>query len=142
MNIKFITKVLVLVVMLSSQSYGFWGSSNIDTVKNGTLNYNPNITVGEAFKKYKNFTSVTWDEVDGTNGAKLVVAKGKVTDKIVKELQTYGDLYMQYYFLVDGDNFELIQVAANNNGRLTPTATRGYPQTIEDTLRGLYENID
>ncbi len=142
MNIKFITKILIFVVMLSSQSYAFWGSSNIDTVKNGTLNFNPNITVEEAFKNYKNFTSVTWDDEDGTNGAKLVVVKGKLSDKIVKELRAYGDIIMQYYFLVDGDNFELIQVAANNNGRLTPTATRGYPQTIEDALRGLYENRD
>jgi len=140
MNIRFITKVLVLVAILSSQSYGFWGNSSIDKVKNGAFNINPNITVEKAFDRCSNFTSVSWTDEDGRNGEDLVVVKAKLTNKIVRELRASGTIIMQYYFLVDGDNFELIQVVANNNGRLTPTATRNYPETIEKALQDVYAN--
>ncbi|MEA3352300.1 MAG: hypothetical protein U9Q33_00590 [Campylobacterota bacterium] len=133
-------KIILIFALLVSQSFGFWGSSSIDKVKNGAFNFNPNITVEKAFNKCSNFTSVSWSEEDGRNGENLVVAKAKLTNKIVRELRASGSIYMQYYFLVDGDNFELIQVAANNNGRLTPTATRNYPETIEKALQDIYNN--
>jgi hypothetical protein len=132
--------IYLMMIFLSSQAFGFWGSSSIDKVKNGVFNINPNITVEQAFNKRSNFTSISWSEEDGRNGENLVVVKAKLTNKVVQELRASGTIYMQYYFLVDGDSFELIQVAANHNGRLTPTATRNYPETIEKALQDIYNN--
>lgn len=132
--------IFITMIVFSSHVYGFWGSDSIDKVKNGAFNINPNITVEQAFNKCSNFTSVSWSEEEGRNGEDLVVVKAKLTNKIVRELRASGTIYMQYYFLVEGDNFELIQVLANNNGRLTPTATRNYSASIEKALQDIYNN--
>jgi len=37
---------------------------NVNTVKNGTLNFDNSITVGEAFDNYKYFRKTKWEEFE------------------------------------------------------------------------------
>jgi len=141
MNIKFITKVLVLVVMLSSQSYGFmgFGSNNIDIVKKGRLQYNENITLEEVFDNLKGCESIKWyEDKHRQTGDDLVVIKCNLDKNIKEKLNFYGDLYANYYFLIDGDEFEFFGSWTFVNGRSQQTSGIEMRGTRDATLQKLY----
>jgi hypothetical protein len=138
MNIKFITKVLVLVVMLSSQSYGFWGNDNIDIVKNGKLQLNENITLGEAFENHKGFTAVTWHKDKTKTGQDVIFAKCKLPESTVKSLGWSGDSFFHYYFTMNGDDFTLTEVWALHNGTGVMNGGAKYPGSLEARMKEIY----
>jgi len=142
MNIKFITKILVLVVMLSSQSYGFMGSgsNNIDTVKEARYNYDESITFEEALSKNSGFSSVEWIEKKDKYGRTLVAAKAQLTDKEKNSLKVEGDVALMYAFYVDGDDFELDSVLIFENGRMSSIASPHVYGSRESALKTLYAN--
>lgn len=92
MNIKFITKILVLVVMLSSQSYGFWGS------KKETLNLP---------EKFQNSLVITPMGMNGFPFGKITVNQ---LSKIIESFQMANGKYLELDGWTNSDNEYTLKV--------------------------------
>jgi len=62
------------------------GCSDVGTVKNGTLNFDNSITVGEAFDKYSYFSDTDWTDFETSNGRKIVQVTGEFNDNYIKKM--------------------------------------------------------
>ncbi|MDP8171163.1 lipoprotein [Pasteurella skyensis] len=76
--------------------------NDIDTVKNGILELNKTLTVGEAIDNYKGCKSVKWESFKADNGTKIVQATCPLTES-VKEQLFWSD-NIQSEFLQAGGN--------------------------------------
>lgn len=76
-------KVLVVGMLLS---LFVTGCSDVGVVKNGTLNFDNSITVGEAFDKYSYFSSTNWKSFETSNGRKIVEVTGELNDHYIKKM--------------------------------------------------------
>jgi len=137
-------KLILILLMLITQSYGFFGfgSSNIDTVKNGRYSYNKDITIEEVFNKSSTFSSIEWTEKKVKNGQIVVMVKGKLTEKEKSGLQVDGDVYMIYGFEVNGSSFKLTNIYALNNGSLSRVASLKIYGSIKSSLKLLYKTVE
>lgn len=78
-NFKLLIVGLFLSLMIS-------GCSDVDTVKNGILNFDNSITVGEAFDKYSYFSDTDWEDFKTSNGRKIVQVTGEFNDNYIKKM--------------------------------------------------------
>lgn len=62
------------------------GCSDVSTVKDGTLNFDNSITVGEAFDKYSYFLDTDWTDFKTSNGRKIVQVTGEFNDDYIKKM--------------------------------------------------------
>ena len=62
------------------------GCSDVGTVKNGTLNFDNSITVGEAFDKYNYFSDTDWEDFETSNGRKIVQVTGEFNENYIKKM--------------------------------------------------------
>jgi len=78
-NLKLLIVGLFLSLMVS-------GCSDVGTVKNGTLNFDNSITVGEAFDKYSYFSDTDWEDFETSNGRKIVQVTGEFNENYIKKM--------------------------------------------------------
>ena len=72
-----ITKLVQKLIIISFTAVMFIGcGDDVSTIKNGTLEFDKSITVGQAFDKYKYFSSTKWKSFSTDNGKKIVEVKG------------------------------------------------------------------
>ena len=76
-------KLLMIGLFLSLM---ITGCSNVDTVKDGTLNFDNSITVGEAFDKYSYFSDTDWEDFETLNGRKIVQVTGEFNENYIKKM--------------------------------------------------------
>jgi hypothetical protein len=79
-------KKLKLFVIGLFLSLVITGCSDVSTVKNGTLNFDNSITVGEAFDRYKYFSDTDWTDFKTSNGRKIVQVTGEFNDDYLKKM--------------------------------------------------------
>jgi len=89
-------------------------SGDIGKVKNGILELDKSLTVGEAFENYKYFTDVKWEAFKTENGRRVVQVAGTLDLNkypLGKEWKNNGikkaDVIFQFLILRDGQNFEV-----------------------------------
>lgn len=71
-------KKLLIVIFALATIIGLAGCGNISLVKNGTLEFDKSLTIGQAFENYKYFKNVEWEEITTDNGKKVVQVNGVV----------------------------------------------------------------
>ena len=64
-------KYLTVIIFFTSILLTGCGS-NVDMVKDGVMNFNKTITVGQAFDNWNNCKSSNWEEFETDNGMKIV----------------------------------------------------------------------
>ena len=93
------------------------GCSDSNIVKNGTLNFDNSITVGEAFDRYSYFTSTSWRDFETSNGRKIVEVTGEFNDEYIKKMGwtkqfSQASLIVQFKINKD-DTFEISAIGFN-----------------------------
>lgn len=91
------------------------GCSDVSTVKDGTLNFDNSITVGEAFDKYSYFSDTDWKDFETSNGRKIVQVTGEFNDNYIKKMGwtkqfEKASLIVQFKINKD-DTFEIAAIA-------------------------------
>ena len=103
-----------LVIVLSI--FMITGCSNdVSTIKNGTLEFDKSITVGQAFDKYKYFSSTKWKSFSTDNGKKIVEVKGDFKNEYLQHMKwedkfASASLIVQFTINKD-DTFEISALA-------------------------------
>lgn len=105
-------KLLVIGVFLSLMVAG---CSDVGTVKDGTLNFDKSITVGEAFDKYSYFSDTDWTDFKTSNGREIVQVIGEFNDDYIKKMGwtkrfKKASLIVQFKINKD-DTFEISAIA-------------------------------
>jgi hypothetical protein len=111
MSMKF-TKLLIIVFAILMIS---GCSDDVSTIKNGTLEFDKSITVGQAFDKYKYFSSTKWKSFSTDNGRKIVEVKGDFKNEYLKHMR-WEDQFASASLLVKftinkDDTFEISALA-------------------------------
>lgn len=141
--------VFLLLVILGACS----NSSDIDLVKNGVLDLDKSLTVGEAFENYKYFTEVSWEAFKTENGRRVVQVTGTL------DLEKYplgkswkeggikkADVIFQFLILKDGEHFQIhtygLKLVSNDGKEKTLDASdMGLTQIqMLNNLQQIYNN--
>ncbi len=83
------------------------GCSDADIVKDGTLNFDNSITVGQAFDKYSYFTSTSWKDFETSNGRKIVEVTGDFNNEYIKLMgwtKQFSEASLTVQFKINKDN--------------------------------------
>ncbi|TSK08555.1 MAG: hypothetical protein FPO08_04405 [Geobacter sp.] len=104
---------IAIILMFYMLILVFAGCSKFDTdvsiVKNGVLDIDKSLTVGQAFSSYKYFKNKTWKATKDIQGRRFVTFKG-VFDTDLIEVQTQLDkqgiksVTFEFQFLINADN--------------------------------------
>lgn len=89
--------------------------SDVSTIKNGTLEFDKSITVGQAFDKYKYFSSTKWKSFSTDNGKKIVEVEGTFKNEYLQHKEwedrfASASLIVQFKINKD-DTFEISALA-------------------------------
>ena len=76
-------KRLVMAIFSIILALGLTGCGNTGIVKDGILDIDKSVTVGQAFDKYKYFKKVEWDDFETENGRDIVEVKGTFSDDYI-----------------------------------------------------------
>jgi hypothetical protein len=87
---------------------------NINTVKDGTLNFDTSITVVEAFDNYKYFRKTKWEEFETDNKRSVVQVDGYFTQEYLNLIKrdkkfTFAKLIIQFK-INKNDTFEIAAI--------------------------------
>ncbi len=115
--------ILILLVLIALG--GCSRSDDIDLVKNGVLEFDQSLTVGEAFENYKYFKKVKWEAFKTENGRRVVQVTGSLDLEkypLGREWKQKGiknaDVIFQFLILKDNKHFQLytygIRLVFNN----------------------------
>lgn len=126
-------KKILAAILTFALAIGFTGCGDVSKVKNGTLEFDKSLTIGEAFDNYKYFKKTDWSEITTDNGKKVVQVDGIVNmdihprgpewKKNVKEMKyifqftiNKDETFEISYFGVEGvnNNDEKQEYNANN----------------------------
>lgn len=137
------------------------GNKEVSVVKEGTMDFDKSLTIGQAIDNYKYFKKVNWKLDKSDNGKKIVVVTGDIDiEKIIKEYRAsggqekwanrdIGDLLsdvksstLEFDFLMNTDNtFELVwygyRIETRNGDKYNPPANS---ISDKDELRFIYKN--
>ncbi len=86
-----VLKFVLLVVVFGLLFSGCFGGGNIEKVKNGVMNFNKSITIGQALDNHNDCKSKEWEELKTTNGQKIVEFRCEsasmkiIADKVFQE---------------------------------------------------------
>ncbi len=109
-KIKLLITGLVLSIFIS-------GCSDIGVVKDGTLNFDSSITVGQAFDNYQYFKETKWEELETANGRKIIEVNGVFTDKYLKLMgwtKQFAQASLTVQFKINKDDtFEVSAIGLN-----------------------------
>ncbi|MFY4788256.1 hypothetical protein ACOTVV_11195 [Aliarcobacter butzleri] len=98
MRVNFRLLFIVFITVLCMQN--LLADENAYRVKKGTLPINPNITLEQAFKNYKNFEGTEWESLD-ENGLIVVQAISKLTQEYLFNNATdFWTSELDGYFIV------------------------------------------
>jgi len=90
------------------------GCSEVSTVKDGTLNFDNSITVGEAFDKYSYFSDTDWTDFETSNGRKIVQVTGTFNDDYIKKMgwtKKFSEVSLIVQFKINKDDtFEIAAI--------------------------------
>jgi hypothetical protein len=104
-------KLLMIGLFLSLM---ITGCSNVDTVKDGTLNFDNSITVGEAFDKYSYFSDTEWTDFETSNGRRIVQVTGIFNDDYIKKMgwtKQFSEVSLIVQFKINKDDtFEIVAI--------------------------------
>jgi len=93
------------------------GCSDVGIVKNGTLNFDKSLTVGEAFDRYSYFSSTEWQDFETSNGRKIVEINGIFTNKYIKQMgweKKFKQASLVVQFKINkNDTFEISAIGFN-----------------------------
>ncbi|NIA10462.1 MAG: hypothetical protein GWP10_12220 [Nitrospiraceae bacterium] len=141
--------VFFLLVTLGACS----NSSDIDLVKNGVLDFDKSLTIGEAFENYKYFTDVSWKAFKTENGRRMVQVSGTIDlnktplGKSLKEKGIKkGDIIFQFLIFKDGKHFQVYDFGfktVSNDGKekIVDASNMLLPQVwMLYNLREIYNN--
>jgi hypothetical protein len=118
----------MLIILLS-------GCGNqIDLVKDGTLNYDKSLTVGEALEDYSYFKDTSWNLIEADQGRKVVEFSGTLNCKRMLE-----DLFLDLETiergktsLASGSHVEEVTAAKIIMDQVNKKWFRDYPELIEE----------
>ncbi len=101
--------ILLSVVIISGCS------DDVKTIKNGTLEFDKSITVGQAFDKYKYFSSTKWKSFSTDNGRKIVEVQGTFKNEYLQHMRwedkfASASLIVQFKMNQD-DTFQISAIA-------------------------------
>lgn len=83
-----IIKLIKKLIIVSFTAVMFIGcGDDVSTIKNGTLEFDKSITVGQAFDKYKYFSSTKWKNFSTDNGKKIVEVKGDFKNEYLQDME-------------------------------------------------------
>lgn len=113
---KLLTFLFTLATIISLA-----GCGNVSLVKDGTLEFDKSLTVGQAFDNYKYFKSVDWEEITTDNGKKVVQVSamvdfdahpsGEEWKKNIKDMK-----YIFQFTINQDDTFKISYVGIEANG--------------------------
>ncbi len=137
-----------LVIVLSI--FMITGCSNdVSTIKNGTLEFDKSITVGQAFDKYKYFSSTKWKSFSTDNGKKIVEVKGDFKNEYLQHMKwedkfASASLIVQFTINKD-DTFEISALAfdfltRNGDKERRDIGERLTTRQFNTLLKELYNN--
>lgn len=122
-------------------------NSTTAQVKNGVLDLDKSITVGQAFDNYRYFKHVQWKALRTDNGRRIVEVVGTVdldSDKSYAQLKAkFRDLDVVFQFAVNMDDTFEIQAAGMRytdlNGKYGETSETNMLSVLS-TLKTIYSN--
>ncbi len=146
-------KLLIMGFLLSLFILGC--SNDIDIVKNGTMNFNKTITVGEAFDRWNNCQKREWESFETDNGVRVVQFTCGNKDYISKYLYkiksflpkkeqnanylNLRDMQQIFQWTINRDNtFQIDNIQLEfiwNNGKKS-----NVPMEIIEELKKVYKN--
>lgn len=143
---KFILK-LAIVSLMAMILVGCGDGTS--TVKNGTLDFDKSITVGQAFDKYKYFSSTKWRSFTTDNGRKIVEVQGVFKNEYLQHMQwedrfASASLIVQFKMNQD-DTFEISAIAfdfltRNGDKQRSDIGTSLTVRQFNNFLKELYNN--
>ena len=142
MFIRIILAILVMPLIAGCEKSD---SSYISLVKNGTLEMDKSLTIGNAIDNYKYFIKPKWDLLKTENGKKVVVATCTMdTSNITFDVKNIKGLYMQFNFLTNVDKtFDLdwcgVGVKYEDGSTLEPGSKIDLKQ-CKESLKHIYGN--
>lgn len=147
MQFKKIILKLIVVCLMAVIFIGCGDDASI--VKNGILDFDKSITVGQAFDKYKYFSSTKWRSFSTDNGKKIVEVKGDLKNEYLQHMNwedkfASASLVVQFTLNKD-DTFELSAIAfdfltRNGDKRREDIGARLTERQFNTFLKELYNN--
>lgn len=144
--VKFIQKLMIVFLT----AFMFVGcGDDTSTIKNGTLEFDKSITVGQAFDKYKYFSSTKWRSFSTDNGKKIVEVKGDLKNEYLQHMNwedKFASASLVVQFTLNKDNtFELSAIAfdfltRNGEKRMEDIGERLTERQFNTFLKELYNN--
>jgi hypothetical protein len=103
-------------MLISLTAVIFIGCSRDESVvKNGTLDFDKSITVGQAFDKYKYFSSTKWKSFSTDNGKKIVEVEGVFKNEYLQHMaweDQFASVSLIVQFTINKDDtFEISALA-------------------------------
>lgn len=116
------------------------GGSDVDCVKEATMNGYKSLTVGEAFDNCSAFKSTSWESFETQNGRRVVEFKGQMIIPDVPHLKGTKDAVLTVQFLINkDDSFEVqaVGIEAVENGKKT---TMNMSYMADKIIAKIYNN--
>ena len=89
----------LLLIAITAATISLLGCSNdfVETVKNGTLQTDPQRSIGNVFDKYQDCASQKWQHIEGLNGENSVLFTCKInsTDPFLERVKTHYNNALQ-----------------------------------------------
>ena len=137
--------LLCLVVFVSTGCNIFGGDVSI--VKNGSLDFDRSITIGQAFAGYKYFKNKSWKAIKDEQGRRFVIFTGVVDNNIpeIKEEYSRMNFVSETYecqFVINSDNsFSMVHCSWNTlSTNQTNQHLDGNASANSMLLRSIYAN--
>lgn len=140
---------ILLVLLAVSLSACDKISSDVSIVKNGTLEFDKGLTVGQAIDKYKYFKHTTWEAVKTENGKRVVNVTGELDVSRYPHLNTdeiphLKSAYIKFQFVINQDKtFEMkwcgLGAERNDGDKIEPDERINLVKCM-NTLKEIYNN--
>lgn len=121
---------------------GFVGcGDNISLVKNGTLELDKSITIGQAFDKYKYFKNTEWKELVTDNGKKIVQVDGIIDkDRMVYFKDRFKEIRITAQFTINPDDTFKFSYYGSQLTGLDGTMGENIPEKLME-VKHIYNNV-
>lgn len=141
---KFVSSIVVMLCL--SLFVGGCSDNKVSMVKNGTLEFDKSLTVGQALDNYKYFTKTKWEAITTENGKKVVQVIGQIAldnHPSIKNPELKA-MDVRFQFIVNQDKtFELGWCGAGfekmNGEKVEPNQNANLTACFQ-WLEGIYNN--
>jgi hypothetical protein len=142
-------KRLLLGAVSMILAIGLTGCGNTSMVKDGILDIDKSITIGEAFDRYEYLEDITWDSFEATNGRDIVEVRGNFSKELIAEKNKLlrsklkkGSLLTQFQINKD-ETFELFTInieLTGKNGKVMNIGEGVSFDNLNQLLSEIYQN--